>query len=140
MISFAITCKECIGENRDCVYDKLNEQCTHCSESGTKCSSLVVFHALWDMGSSHKKVGRGNFTSVLNLESDYELMMKPKSYTIGFGGLHLAKALVNSAINHVMQFDGEHFGIDVSVPVCSLSVRLQFLKNAFFVGKGSQSD
>ena len=77
MISFAITCKECLGENRDCVYDKLNEQCIHCSESVTKCSSLVVFHALWDMGSSHKKVGRSNLTSVLNLESDYKLMMKP---------------------------------------------------------------
>ena len=140
MISFAITCKECLGENQDCVYDKLNEQCTHCSESGTKCTSLVVFHVLWDMGSSHKKVGRGNVTSVLNLESDYESMMNPKSYTIGFGGLHLAKALVNSARNHVMQFDGENFGTEVLVSVRTLSERLQFLKNAVFVGKDRQSD
>ena len=39
-----------------------------------------------------------------------------------------------------MQFDGKHFGTDVLVPVRSLSVRLQFLKNAVFVGKDSQSD
>ena len=57
-----------------------------------------------------------------------------------FGGLHLAKALVNCFRNHILQYDGEFFGTNTLLSMKDESEILQNIKNLVFVGKDRQSD
>ena len=139
VIEYADSCSNCLHMNKTCEIIKINEPCSNCYIEGTRCESLVVFHVLWDMGSSHKKT-KTEHVDGLELTSSLSDMLSPAKYTIGFGGLHLAKALVNSARNHVMQFDGKNFGINFLIALRYSSPLLLSLKNAIFVGKDRQSD
>ena len=125
MVSFAISCGTCLKQHQVFRYEKLNEPCQGCLESGSKCISLVVFHDNWDMGGSHKKVRREETSFILDLSSDESALLNSKAYTIGFGGLHIAKAFVNSTRNHVLLHDGQHFGIDMLISLRKVSDCLQ---------------
>ena len=139
MVAFAIQCEHCLKFDKECKYDRIDEPCEECISSGECCVSLVVFHISWDMGSSHKKTVKEN-PCCLNGSNDIEKMMNPRCYTIGFGGLHLAKAFVNSIRNHVVQHNGEYFGTDILIALRNECASLQNIKNAVFVGKDRQSD
>ena len=139
LVAFAIQCEHCLKFDKVCKYDRIDQPCDECISSGECCVSLVVFHINWDMGSSHKKTVKEN-PSCLNGSNDIEKMMNPMCYTIGFGGLHLCKAFVNSIRNHVVQHNGEYFGTDILIALRNQCASLQNIKNAVFVGKDRQSD
>ena len=139
MIAFASRCEACLKLGLECTRDRIDQPCESCASSGACCKSLAVFHVTWDMGSGHKKTSEES-SFCLDVNSDTELMMSPKYYTIGFGGLHICKALVNILRNYNIQHNGEYFGTDVLIALREISASLQLLKNAVFVGKDRQSD
>ena len=47
----ATSCEACFMSGRECVYESINLQCDMCKENDLQCTSLAVFHVLWDMGS-----------------------------------------------------------------------------------------
>ena len=55
-------------------------------------------------------------------------------------GIPGSKALVNTLRNHVLQYDGEYFGIDILISLRWVCELLQTIKTAVFVGKDRQSD
>ena len=136
---FANSCLSCLTNGWKCEYSNLDEMCSKCAEFDIKCISLVVFHVLWDMGSGHKKAAKRSSNGLETTSTDEE-MMSSKKYTIGFGGLHMAKAFVNCMRNHVLQHDGEYYGTDMLLALRNISEILQLIKNAVFVGKDHQSD
>ena len=139
MVKIANSCESCLQQQLDCKYDDIRQRCDNCVQADIDCVGLLVLHVYWDMGSSHKKTARLS-TDSLTLESSVEDMMNPKKYTIGFAGLHLAKALVNVMRNHVLQFGGQYCGVDILVSLKEESELLQKLKHAVFVAKDRQSD
>ena len=139
MLVFADSCEQCLKANLSCKYNQIDQQCGNCVKNDTKCVSLIVLHVLWDMGSSHKKTAKQS-SSGLELDSTDSEMMDPRRYTIGFGGLHLSKSFVNTTRNHVLQFNGEYFGVDMLIALRDECDLLQLIKNAVFVGKDRQSD
>ena len=131
------SCQFCIRKGLECHYSAINAKCGSCAINGVPCVSLVVFHVLWDMGSAHKKTDKDFYT--IDSESTPVEMMSSELFTIGFGGLHLAKAIVNTSRNHVLTFNGQNFGINI-LRAYKADTRLACLKNAVFVGKDRQSD
>ena len=94
----ASSCFSCLESDVDCVYDDILDQCVQCCDSGRCCTSLVVFHIVWDMGSFHKKSAI-NMKQITPKSTGYEFKQR-LLYSISFGGLHLAKAMVNAIRNH----------------------------------------
>ena len=43
-------CVFCLQNNLVCEYLRLDTKCKNCEEQNVHCTSLVVFHVLWDMG------------------------------------------------------------------------------------------
>ena len=139
MTTFSNSCLNCLCSGWPCTLPKLDEMCSNCVDSDTKCVSLAVFHSLMDMGSSHKKAEKNN-DNRLTLTSSDEEMMDTKKCNIAFGGLHLAKAIVNSMRNNILQYNGYFFGTNVLLSIRHDLEILQKIKNAVFVGKDRQSD
>ena len=139
VINFSNSCLNCLSNGWLCDVQKLNEMCSSCVNSDTKCVSLAVLHSLMDMGSFHKKAEKNN-ENRLEISSSDEDMMDLQKLNIAFGGLHLAKALVNCLRNHIMQYNGEFFGTNTLISMRDESEILQNIKNAVFVGKDRQSD
>ena len=139
MTTFSNSCLDCLCSGWPCTLSKLDEMCSNCVDTDTKCVSLAVIHSLMDMGSSHKKAEKNN-TNRLTVTSSDEEMMDAEKYNIAFGGLHLAKAIVNSMRNHILQYNGEFFGTNVLLSIRHDQEILQNIKNAVFVGKDRQSD
>ena len=139
MTTFSNSCLNCLCSGWPCTLPKLDEMCSNCVDSDTKCVSLAVFHSLMDMGSSHKKAEKNN-DNRLTLTSSDEEMMDTKKCNIAFGGLHLAKAIVNSMRNNILQYNGYFFGTNVLLSIRHDLEILQNIKNAVFVGKDRQSD
>ena len=94
MVVVAVSCESCLHSHLDCKYANISHRCDHCINADRDCISLVVFHVYFDMGSSQKKATDEN-PNLLDLDCSEEDMMSPRKYTVGFGGLHLAKALIN---------------------------------------------
>ena len=132
-------CERCLKNRSECNYERIDSPSDNCLSSGTHCFGLVVFHNSWDMGSGHKKSAKSN-PDILNLSSSENDMMDPKKCTVGFGGLHLAKAVINMSRNYVLQYDGEYFGVNMLISLRSQSELLQSIKDAVFVAKDRQSD
>ena len=139
MMKMARACERCLKNGLKCKYERIDSPCDNCILSGTHCFSLIVFHNSWDMGSSHKKSAKLN-PNVLNPSSSENDMMDPKKCTVGFGGLHLAKAVINMSRNYVLQYEGEYFGVNMLISLRNQSELLQSIKNAVFVAKDRQSD
>ena len=72
---------------------------------------MVVFHVLWDMASAHKKTAN-EMNKIDEVSTDSEFM-DSNLFSIGFGGLHLAKVIVNSLRNHVLSNREENFGVNI---------------------------
>ena len=86
------------------------------------------------MGSSHKRATNEN-ANLLDSDCSEDDMMSPRKYTVGFGGFHLAKALVNMMRNYVLQFDGQYCGVDILISLREECALLQQMKNAVFARK-----
>ena len=103
---------------------------------------MVVFHVLWDMASAHKKTAN-EMNKIDEVSTDSEFM-DSNLFSIGFNGLHLAKAIVNSLRNHVLSNGEENFGVNILRCMKNendeASKILHAVKNSVFVGKDRQSD
>ena len=136
VVDLAMKCLRCLMNGDKCVYETLDARCGKCEVHGHHCVSIAVFHVLWDMAPAHKKTCCVcTKTDLLSDESDYK---KSKMFTIGFGGLHLAKSPVNILRNHVMTYDGENFGVNILRSYKHESSLLSTIKNAVFVGSTVQ--
>ena len=111
MTELSKSCEECLISNTYCSYNKLDEQCNHCRRKNIKCICLVVFHVIWDMGSSQKKAAKV-LKKIDELSSIDDLRDSIK-FTVGFGGLHLGKGGTNGFRNFVLNMNGERFGLNV---------------------------
>ena len=69
------------------------------------------FPCIWDMGSAHKKTE--HLHSQIDLLSTPSEMVSSHLFTIGFGGLHLAKAITNTMCNYILSYGGENFSINM---------------------------
>ena len=70
-------------------------------------------------------------------ESDY---LSRYMFVIGFGGLHLAKAVVNCTRNHMLTLGGQNYGVNVLRCIKQNTDLLDMLKQAVLVAKDRQSD
>ena len=138
VVNYSKTFISCLQHNMVCVYATIDVQCIECIKNGNMCISMVVFHTLWDMGSSHKKTT--NLRSQIDLSSCDSDFLSSTMFTIGFGGLHLAKACTNSMRNHILYVQGMHYGLNIFRAVKLVSDLLDNIKQAVFVGKDHQSD
>ena len=142
VVNLATKCSYCIKSNCNCEYELLSEQCRKCSEDGIHCSRFGIFNVLWDMASPHKKTSN-SITKIDGMSTQIEYLQR-NLHSIAFGGLHLAKAVINSSRNHVLNHNGENFGVNilwfVKNDVDRASEMLSSIKNAVFVGKDRQSD
>ena len=138
VIDYATSCQNCLFLKQKCEYDRIDEQCKRCKSSGLVCVCMIVFHVLWDMGTGQKKMEKEH-ASLEVVSTDNEMMCR-RTYTVGFGGLHVAKALVNTTRNWVVQFDKQHFGVNILIGIRRLCPLLENIKTAVFVGKDRQSD
>ena len=137
-IKFANSCYKCLMEHVECKYEKIDEKCTYCAENRFRCISLIVLHVLWDMGSGHKKADSDWYH--LSEDSPEAEMLSTQMVTIGFGGLHLCKAFVCASRNHVLNFNGEDFGVNILMELKQHCKILQGINNSVFVGRDRQAD
>ena len=133
------SCENCVRHYLCCEFERIDQPCANCIESGIKCLRLIVFHVNWDMGGSHKKTALESEAGLTENSSRSDMLSWEK-YTIGFGGLHLCKALVNALRNHEISYGGENFGLNILICLRYLSSLLLTLKNAVYIGKDRQSD
>lgn len=138
VVEYARTCKFCLKKGLKCYYENIDKQCANCEIEGCVCVSFVVFHALWDMGSFHKKTAL--ITETINCNSPLSDLLSPKMFTIGFGGLHLAKAITNAMRNHILTHEGMNYGMNVFRAVKKQCADLDWVKQAVYVAKDRQSD
>ena len=138
------SCQNCLLTNIPCNYvtPYVQSRCENCAEKDIVCISMVVFHVFWDMGGCHKKMAR-EFPKIdkLSTDTEYQMMMQ---CSIGFGGLHLAKAITNCSRNCSMTLNGNNYGMHVlramRLTTGDHQESLQTIKTAVFVGKDRQSD
>ena len=90
------------------------------------------------MGGEHKKAEKDNY--YLDAQSNVNEMFSAELLSIGFGGLHLGKALVCTARNYVLAYNGEHFGVHILRELKQACSILQTVNNAALVGRDKQSD
>ena len=102
VVKYAHSCENCIKNKLDCNYKKLVVQCSNCAKDHLSCVSLNIFHLLWDMGSSHKKISK-TINKITKISTDTELESSTL-FTIGMGGLHLGKAATNTSRNHSLSY------------------------------------
>ena len=142
VIKFANSCDNCLKSEFDCYYDKLEEHCLHCAAAGFTCVSLNVFHVLWDMGSSHKKTSK-EIDQITEISTDAEYGSS-YLFSIGFGGLHLGKAITNTSRNFSLSHKQQSYGIHVLRALRNIegphTAHLANVKAAVYVGKDRQSD
>ena len=103
---------------------------------------MMVWHVVWDMASSQKKavnIAEYINTHRIDLNSEAIDFERVTAFTVGYGGLHLAKSPINCLRNHVLTHNGENFGINILRSHKSHEI-LQGIKNAVFLGKDRQSD
>lgn len=136
VILFAKSCYRCLVEEIDCQYDRIVKQCSFCFEHKLFCTSLVVLHVLWDMGSGHKEADIEWYH--LSEDSPESEMYSSKIVTIGFGGLHLGKAFVCASRNYVLSYDGEEFGVNILNGMKESCEILQGINNSLFIGRDKQ--
>ena len=119
---FARKCFMSLKGNLDCSYIKLNEKCSNCEYMGYDCESLVCFHLLWDMDSTQKATA--DVHEFLEENSSQDEFMSSDLFTLGFGGLHICKALINPARNAVLTYHGSM----VKTLVCTFSVLTSYIQ------------
>ena len=137
-IKFANSCRMCLLDGVSCLYDRLDEPCSNCRQQCVPCISLAVLHVLWDMAPGHKKADKLLYH--LSEESSFEEIMSTSMFTIGFGGLHLGKSFVCTARNYVLNYKGEHFGVNILNELKQTCEILKEVNNSVFVGRDKQSD
>ena len=139
----ANSCEFCLRYSMKCTYEMLDAKCEGCIAKGLPCRRLVVFHVLWDMGSSQVKSAKElpEKLDSSNIALDF---LRTDRYTVGFGMLHILKAITNKTRNYVLSLNGENYGIHVLRAMKNKEDKaadmLRNLKNAVFVGKDRQSD
>ena len=138
VVKIANSCLSCLTNNTDCKYTTLDKPCSNCFSLGILCVSMVVVHILWDMGSSHKRCK--TISPQIELSSPNSDFLNPHLFTIGFGGLHLAKAVTNAFRNHVLTFQGMNYGMNIFRAIKKQSNLLESVKQAVFIAKDRQSD
>ena len=135
-------CRECLYNDLPCQYTKVGDRCKECISRNTVCVSLLAFHVLWDMGSSHKKMSKD--TQKIDEDSTEFDFAKANLLSIGFGGLHLAKCITNCLRNCSMTLQGCNYGVYVLRALRHLSGEhtplIRNIKTAVIVGKDRQSD
>ena len=130
-------CQFCLENNKTCIYENLNEQCQPCRDSNVTCQSLSPFHVLWDMAEVQR--GAAAQLSTITSSSSSAEFMSASTFTLGFGGLHIAKALINPSRNCVLTFKGENHGIHI-LRAYKKHPSLNGVKNAVFLARDRQSD
>ena len=138
VVQHAQKCLQCLVNGCDCHFQTIDVRCGNCETHGYQCISMLVWHVLWDMAPAHKKAFRLN-SNRIDVSSEVQDYMEPVRFTIGFGGLHLAKSPINCSRNHVLTYNGQNFGINILRSYKQES-DLSNLKNAVFIGKDRQSD
>ena len=130
-------CTECAKNDIECSYATLDVRCEYCNRFDHVCESLVPFHVLWDMEGAQVAAKEMIFT--IDENSGESTLRKSDVFTIGFGGLHLCKNLINPGRNCVLTFDGENYGIHI-LRAYKLHPSLSDVKNAVFLCKDRQED
>jgi hypothetical protein len=134
----AKSCLSCLKGGILCEYSQINEQCVNCQHNGCSCVRFAIFHVIWDMGSSHVKTKK--YVEQIDINSPESLLSSANLHTIGFGGLHLAKALVNSSRNHILTNGQVNYGLNIFRSIKKRSPLLTNIKQAVYVAKDRQSD
>ena len=141
----ASSCQSCLLANIPCNYGSpfLKDRCEACENKDITCISLAVFHVYFDMGGCHKKMTREYPNKIDGLSTDTEYEMRDM-VTIGFGSLHVGKAITNCSRNCSMALNGNNYGTHVlrgmRLTAGDHQEHLQTVKTAVFVGKDRQSD
>ena len=138
----ANACQNCLLHDLECRYKHVQEKCHSCTEKNIDCVSLLVVHVLWDMGSSHKKMAKEvRKIDSLSVDSEFTETML---CSIGFGGLHLLKAITNCLRNCSMTLDGMNYGVHILRSLRLIPgdhhLHLASVKASVYVGKDRQSD
>ena len=102
------------------------------SKSWMKCAAVVstrtpnvlvlLFFTHWWTWDRAIKAEKNN-ENRLEISSSDEDMMDLQKLNIAFGGLHLAKALVNCLRNHIMQYNGEFFGTNTLISMRDMNLK-----------------
>ena len=136
-------CEHCLRNSMTCSYELLNEKCDGCRSSGSPCVSINVFHVLWDMGSSQVK-SAAECVERLTKETVGHDHLRSDRFTVGFGMLHILKAITNKLRNYCLSLNGENYGVHILRAMKNeddeAAMILRNLKNAVIVGKDRQSD
>ena len=90
------------------------------------CISMVVFHIMFDMGSSHKRFK--GISPQIEPSSIKSVLLSAQMQTIGFGGLHYALR------NHVLSNGNMNYGLNIFRGIKKSSL-LQNIKQAVYVGR-----
>ena len=139
----ARSCEYCLRNSLKCRYETLDEKCSSCEENGQHCRSAVVFHVLWDMGSSQVKSAKEMPLKLDsgNIELDF---LRADKLNIGFGMLHILKAIINKTRNYSLSYQGQNYGIHILRSMKNdddlAADYLSSMKNSVLVGKDRQSD
>lgn len=137
------SCEYCLKNSLKCSYKMLDEKCGSCKENGQHCRSVIIFHVLWDMGSSQVKSAHEWLLKLDSENIDLEFLSADK-ITIGFGMLHILKAIINKTRNYSLSYQGQNYGIHILRSMKndddSAAEYLSTMKNAVLVGKDRQSD
>ena len=83
--------------------------------------------------------GTAEQLSLINLSSSSSDFIDSSKFTVGFGGLHIAKVLINPSRNCVLTFKGQNYGIHI-LRAYKKHERLNHKKNAVFIRKDGQLD
>ena len=132
-------CVECLYVDGACAFTKLNEKCSNCVAKGCECIGMITFHNLWDMAPFQKKANKQCKTKITSISTQADFL-NPELTTIGYGGLHMCKALVNCFRNNVLTLDGENYGLGILRTNKHDAATLSNIKSAVLIAKDRQSD
>ena len=136
------TCLSCLRSEKECSYTLFHQKCDNCQSGGHQCISMVVVNVLWDMGSAHKATAK--HIDKIDLSSNLQQYSSSDLFSVGFGGLHLCKCVVNTLRCYSVSNHDENFGIYIlralrrGTDECAQELAL--VKNAVIEGKDRQSD
>ena len=142
VINLSKSCMFCLKSNSACKYVRLMDPCQNCEAGGRMCISLTPFHLLWDMASY--QVAAADIMKRITIFSSEKELEDSRLVSIGYGGLHMAKAAINVCRNYMLHLHGQRFGINVLRAMRNeedaAADLLRSVKNAVFVAKDRQSD